>query len=595
MWVTATCHNYLPYLSHALVESRQYVGYDSHTVDDLSGNGDGNVNPGETIGLEVHIRNYGSVDTVRAVSVTLASEDPSVTLSDSLHTYGDLPPGSVLPGSFGFSVLDETSNGHELDFTMRIVSADSSWVNIFTIVVSAPDLVSIGQSVIDSDSIADPGQTLDFIVTLENRGGIEALSVSGLLKSPSTIAVVDSLGTFGDLSVGGSSENSQDPFTISVPAAAAVGRTIWLTLELDGDNGFSDVIALPVAIGTPEDDSPLGPDEYGYYAYDSHDTLYDECPVYDWVEIDSLGSAYILENDETFVVPLTFDFTYYGTAYDQISICSNGWLSFGSTWMVDAQNWHIPAALGPPCLVAPFWDELDPTFCDSSTVYYYADTAGHRSIVEWKYYPLLLCPPATECSLIALETFQAILYDPAHYPTRTGDGEIVFQYKEIVNGDTINAYATVGIEDAAHEGGLEYSYNGEYPAGASPLAPELAIKFTTDRPDTFTTEVDEDPVEPKPMVFSSPASWPNPFRSETAIHFALPSRGYVVFSVYDTSGRLVRELARGHQGPGPQQIVWDGRDDRGGALPAGPYFVRFEATPDHGAPYRALLKVIVLK
>ncbi len=595
MWVTATCHNYLPYLSHTVVQSRQYVGYDSHVVDDLSGNGDGNVNPGEAIDLEVHISNYGSIDTVQAANATLASADLFVTISDSVHEYGDLPPGTTAAGAYGFSVSEACTNDHQLVFTLTIASTDSIWTDIFEVLISAPALFAIDQTVIDPDSTLDPGETLDFVVALENRGRLEALAISGLLRSPSTISVVDSLGTFGDISVGGTSENSLDPFTISVPPSAAEGRTIWLTLQLSGSDGFTDSIALPVLIGSIGEDDPLGPDEYGYYAYDSHDTLYGECPVYEWLEIDSLGTVHLLDNDETFVVPLGFDFTYYGSTYDQISICSNGWLSLGSTWMVDAQNWHIPAALGPPCLVAPFWDELDPTFCDSSAVYYYSDAAAHRSIIEWKYYPLLLCPPATECSLVALETFQTILYDPAHYPTRTGDGEIVFQYKEIVNGDTINAYATVGIEDEAHERGLEYSYDGEYPEAASPLAPELAIKFTTDRPDTFATEVREDPIDPEPRIFTSPASWPNPFRSETSIHFALPVQGRVILSVYDVSGRLVRELTRGYEGPGPQVVVWDGRDDVGRALSAGPYFVRFEAAPDHGAPWRALLKVIVMK
>jgi hypothetical protein len=238
---------------------------------------------------------------------------------------------------------------------------------------------------------------------------------------------------------------------------------------------------------------------------------------------------------------------------------------------------------------------LDPTVCDSSAVYYYYDQDAHRSVVEWEYYPLLLCPPASECSVIALQTFQAILYDPAHHQTETGDGEIVFQYREVVNGDTINAYATVGIEDATHSRGVEYSYNGEYPPGASPLSPELAIKFTTDRPDTFAVGVREDVIEFEPRVFASPTSWPNPFRSGTSIHFALPLQGDVALCIYDSSGRSVRRLIHRREGPGAKVVLWDGRDDRGNALPAGAYFLRFEVTPDHCAPYRALLKMIVLK
>ena len=80
------------------------------------------------------------------------------------------------------------------------------------------------------------------------------------------------------------------------------------------------------------------------------------------------------------------------------------------------------------------------------------------------------------------QTFEVILRDPAYYATPTGDGEIIFQYKRIVNDDSIKMYSTVGIEDHSETVGLEYTYANEYAAGAAPLAPGLAIKFTTEAP-----------------------------------------------------------------------------------------------------------------
>jgi hypothetical protein len=69
---------------------------------------------------------------------------------------------------------------------------------------------------------------------------------------------------------------------------------------------------------------------------------------------------------------------------------------------------------------------------------------------------------------------------------------------------------------------------------------------------------------------------PNPFTSETRIDYAVP-RGAadpVVISVYDASGRLVRTLKDGPEGPGTHSVFWDGRDRSGKAAPSGVYFCR---------------------
>jgi flagellar hook assembly protein FlgD len=42
-------------------------------------------------------------------------------------------------------------------------------------------------------------------------------------------------------------------------------------------------------------------------------------------------------------------------------------------------------------------------------------------------------------------------------------------------------------------------------------------------------------------------------------------------------GREVRTLVTGFAGAGPHTTEWDGRDDRGVALPSGTYFARLVA------------------
>ena len=70
---------------------------------------------------------------------------------------------------------------------------------------------------------------------------------------------------------------------------------------------------------------------------------------------------------------------------------------------------------------------------------------------------------------------------------------------------------------------------------------------------------------------------PNPFRATNSVSYNLPnvstgSASRILLAVYDVSGRRVATLVDGPQTPGIHQETWNGRDDRGLALPAGVYW-----------------------
>ena len=67
---------------------------------------------------------------------------------------------------------------------------------------------------------------------------------------------------------------------------------------------------------------------------------------------------------------------------------------------------------------------------------------------------------------------------------------------------------------------------------------------------------------------------PNPFSSGMRMAYAVgAARDRVNISVFDLAGRLVRELTNGFQAPGRHLVSWDGRDERGGRVHRGMYFV----------------------
>jgi len=74
------------------------------------------------------------------------------------------------------------------------------------------------------------------------------------------------------------------------------------------------------------------------------------------------------------------------------------------------------------------------------------------------------------------------------------------------------------------------------------------------------------------------AASPNPFGRMTTINYQLPCAGTVALTIDDIAGRAVRRLAGGLQNAGLHSVTWDGRNDRGRALPTGVYFVRLASS-----------------
>ncbi len=275
-----------------------------------------------------------------------------------------------------------------------------------------------------------------------------------------------------------------------------------------GDFSFSMIV------GPIEDTDPVPPDDYGYWAYDNLDTAYPEAPVYSWEDISEIGTdLYLTDDSHASDVEIGFPFTYYGETYETMTVCSNGWASFEPCMIDYFWNFSIPMPLGPSAMLAPYFDDLDDNgkepfedlngnyqwddgepYIDVNEdgqynagepfrVYTWQDTENGRFIIQWHDLANGELDHLCDEGYCPRETFQLILYDPEMYPTRTGDGEIVFQYFEINDDDDENGnYSTVGIESPDQETGVQYVFNHLYAPGAVQLEQGVAVKYTTDGP-----------------------------------------------------------------------------------------------------------------
>ncbi|MCB1150234.1 hypothetical protein KDK88_01705, partial [bacterium] len=80
-----------------------------------------------------------------------------------------------------------------------------------------------------------------------------------------------------------------------------------------------------------------------------------------------------------------------------------------------------------------------------------------------------------------------------------------------------------------------------------------------------------------PAAVSLEPNVPNPFNPSTTLRYTLGVDGPVRLTVHDAAGRVIRTLVNEVRAAGPNQVVWDGRDERGTEAAAGVYFVRVES------------------
>lgn len=85
---------------------------------------------------------------------------------------------------------------------------------------------------------------------------------------------------------------------------------------------------------------------------------------------------------------------------------------------------------------------------------------------------------------------------------------------------------------------------------------------------------DPRPPDERDLVTRLMPAAPNPFTQRTLVQFNLRRPGKVDVGIYDTNGRLVRTLARGHHPAMRYAITWDGRNQDDHLVSAGVYFIR---------------------
>jgi len=488
MTLTITKNNHKPYQAlMRVVNSDVNVNLDN-TSDILINDDDGIVTAGETLGLSIPLINYG-LETATNFTATLSSTSDQVSIDNATVTYDSILSGeTAYSDNFIITISPSAKQYEDLELILEIFDgALNTWSSEISLDVMGSLLI------VTNTGYFEPGITTNLSISLTNLGMVTASNITGeLIYDGSQIQINDSSGSWESLS-SEETGSSADNFNITLSEDIVNGSQLSLDLLLQSDEGYNSIETYNLIAGSVDVSDPLGPDSYGYYIYDSGDESYELSPEYDWIEIAGTGASLGLDNDgngewsggsspiQTIDIPFTFRF--YGIDYNEITICTNGWIALGESNSRSFRNYPIPGAGGPAPMIAAFWDDLE-TSGSSNNVYY--QEFNNYVVIQWENLSTNFSNDEN--------TFQVILYNDSAQPS--GDNNIKIQYKEFNNTSVGSftayppihgSYSTIGIENHLSDDGLQYTYYNNYPASAMPLSNQTALYITTQPPISLPT------------------------------------------------------------------------------------------------------------
>ena len=492
--VTSRKQNYIPDESFFIYSNdlpQVSLNQSSVSINDYDGNGNGVLNPGETASLSLQIENISGSLIDGSIVASLNSESNYISLSnnENINLGNFTTDNNSL--TFGNIIVTASNNITDLDdpmlrLTVFSTSDDLLWNYIVPLNFSSAVL----DFSYNLDSQLTVGGNSQVSLSINNSGSLSLNNVIAEIALGNDLLEFDSNQFLFDYIGQNQSSLSDNQIVFSASTDLINGSVIPVSISLTSDNGFEMQSILSVQVGNVTLNDPVGPDLHGYYIYDMGDTGYQLAPEYDWIEIDpdygGEGEELDINDggdnlDDVTTISLPFTFTFYGIDYNEVSVCSNGWISFGETDMTSFRNYTLPGPGGPSPIVAVFWDDLKTT--NGGEVYAFHDEQNNSFIIEWSNLRTFLSNTT--------EAFQIILYNTGN-ETPTGDDEMKLQYKEFNNnsigdypvgnydGAVIHGqYCTVGIENHSGDDGLQYTFNNSYATGARTLTDQSALFITT--------------------------------------------------------------------------------------------------------------------
>ncbi|HEX7343248.1 MAG TPA: VCBS repeat-containing protein, partial [bacterium] len=334
----------------------------------------------------------------------------------------------------------------------------------------------------------------------------------------------------------------------SLNFGSAVGDFAVTDLNRDG---YRDVVACDldyIKVWFNDDgEFSSSPDQSFSYGYEMFQQIalgeynYDGCPD---LAVGGVEYAYIFQNNA--------DGSGFNTTPVWTSHALNQWYGLGCGFnelvFADLQNYGgyslVGAAVGgepgtPVSSIIVFREIRDPRVCPIKYFSVMDNEPGHHPLLTWD--------PNTEADMARYNVYRALMEDET--PPVHEDFELL---AVVQHPDTSYLDSTVTVHTGYDNYKIWYAVTAEDDSSNESLMSEF-IRFwgyyeeeSIGEAQSLISAVQPDNAEDMAM--------PNPFNPATSISFELRDASFVRLDVYDTSGRLVAELANGWCDAGSHEV-----------------------------------------
>ncbi|MBC8276801.1 MAG: M6 family metalloprotease domain-containing protein, partial [FCB group bacterium] len=257
-------------------------------------------------------------------------------------------PGDPFPGSSDNHWFDEFSNPSSNDYygqTTQVAvwdisdEADTMYANL-DVIYSQPMLDYVGYEMDDSsgddDGRADPGETVDLWITVNNYWA-EAANLIGFIDTNSEyVTIDDATGVFGTVPSQTLGSNQSSPFVVTVDGEAPHGQWVTFDVHMAAEGGYEQDFTFQMMIGVAPIvvvDDDMG-ESYEEYITGSLDEMYALYEVYD---MNTAGTSADISTDHELIIWITGDDASHTLTNDDIAFLEN-FIDNGGALILSGQN-----------------------------------------------------------------------------------------------------------------------------------------------------------------------------------------------------------------------------------------------------------------
>ena len=211
------------------------LALDSYTINDESGNNNGQLNPGEAVTLDFTLVNEEAT-AVDGATITLSTESDYVTITNGSFALPHFNAGETktIEDIFAFTLSDDTPVTRTIPFLAEIFINGESSGNIYLNMMVYGHMLNFVDVTVLNDNNGngslEAGETADLHVVINNSGNEDAYSVVGTLSSAFPYLTINgNVETFGTVEING--QASAD-FNVTLANNAPDSYTMVFSLDL---------------------------------------------------------------------------------------------------------------------------------------------------------------------------------------------------------------------------------------------------------------------------------------------------------------------------------------------------------------------------